>query len=199
MKLGVPYRVTSKVVEFDADRAHRVVLTSAATAGVGRSSRPVGGARVTLTYDQSTAKFPPALRLIGLSRTAPGERREERGQRRRALRVRLTSCRASPASGVQRVQRARGVGDTRRGASSGSSTSTSAPSHSRSTYASSKLSNAKTQRVRSVAGRLVLAQRRGRARARHALQTMRILPARRAATTSTAGAFASNSATASPQ
>jgi hypothetical protein len=65
MKLyGVPYRVTSKVVEYDAD--HRIAWCHL---GGHRwrwdvESAP-NGSRVTLTYDQSTARFPPALRLFG--------------------------------------------------------------------------------------------------------------------------------------
>ena len=64
MKVGVPYRVTSKVVEFEPDRriawchfgGHRWRWDLVATDG---------GTTVTETFDLSTAKFPPALRLIG--------------------------------------------------------------------------------------------------------------------------------------
>jgi uncharacterized protein YndB with AHSA1/START domain len=64
MKVGVPYRVSSRVVEFEQDRliawSHfgghrwRWELTPAD-----------GGTVVTETFDMSTAKFPPALRLVG--------------------------------------------------------------------------------------------------------------------------------------
>lgn len=63
--LGIPYAITSKVVEFEEDRViawchpggHRwrweVELTDD------------GGAKVTETFDMTTAKFPPALRVVG--------------------------------------------------------------------------------------------------------------------------------------
>jgi uncharacterized protein YndB with AHSA1/START domain len=64
MKVGVPYRVSSRVVEFEQDRliawSHfgghrwRWELTPAD-----------GGTVVTETFDMSTAKLPPALRLVG--------------------------------------------------------------------------------------------------------------------------------------
>jgi len=67
MKIGVPYRVTSRVVEFEPGRllawahfaGHRWRWELAATEG---------GTRVTETFDMSTAKFPPALRLVGYPR-----------------------------------------------------------------------------------------------------------------------------------
>jgi Polyketide cyclase / dehydrase and lipid transport len=65
MKLmGVPYRITSKVVDHEPDR--RIAWSHI----VGHTWRwevepAPGGSRVTLTYDQSTAKFPPALRMVG--------------------------------------------------------------------------------------------------------------------------------------
>lgn len=63
--LGVPYRVASKVVEFDEGRliawchfsGHRWRWT-VAPAGDNRST-------VTETFDLSTARFPPGLRLMG--------------------------------------------------------------------------------------------------------------------------------------
>ena len=63
--LGFPYRVTSKVVEFEPDRliawchlsGHRWRWLVEAADG--------GQARVTETFDLSTAKFPPGLRLAG--------------------------------------------------------------------------------------------------------------------------------------
>lgn len=65
MKLGVPYRISSKVVEFESDR--RI-----AWAHLGRHRwrwelEPTddGRTRVTETFDLSTALVPPALRLLG--------------------------------------------------------------------------------------------------------------------------------------
>jgi hypothetical protein len=65
MKVGVPYRVSNKVVEFDQDRliawchlsGHRW-RWQLEPAGTGRT-------RLTETYDQSTAKVPFLLRMIG--------------------------------------------------------------------------------------------------------------------------------------
>lgn len=65
MKLGVPYRITSKVVEFDENRV------IAWCHGSGHRWRwelePVGdtNTKLTETYDQSTAKLPFVLRLMG--------------------------------------------------------------------------------------------------------------------------------------
>lgn len=65
MKLGVPYRMTSTVKEFDAGR--RI-----AWAHPGRhrwrwtvEALDDGRCRVTESFDLSTAVFPPALRLFG--------------------------------------------------------------------------------------------------------------------------------------
>jgi uncharacterized protein YndB with AHSA1/START domain len=64
MKVGVPYRVSSKVVEFEQDR-----LIAWCHFGGHRwrwELAPVdGGTQVTETFDMSTSKFPPALRLAG--------------------------------------------------------------------------------------------------------------------------------------
>lgn len=65
MKMVVPYRVTSKVVEFDEDR-----LIAWCHFGGHRwrwELEPVGDAqtRVTETFDQSSAKAPFLLRLAG--------------------------------------------------------------------------------------------------------------------------------------
>ena len=65
MKIGVPYRITNKVVEFEQDRriawchvfGHRW-RWQVEPAGEGRS-------RVTETFDLSTARVPGALRLMG--------------------------------------------------------------------------------------------------------------------------------------
>jgi uncharacterized protein YndB with AHSA1/START domain len=64
MKVGVPYRITSKVVEFEPDR--RIAWCHLGGHRWRWEMEPASaGARVTLTYDQSTAKFPPALRIMG--------------------------------------------------------------------------------------------------------------------------------------
>jgi uncharacterized protein YndB with AHSA1/START domain len=64
MKVGVPYRVSSRVVEFEQDR-----LIAWSHFGGHRwrwELAPAdGGTVVTETFDMSTAKFPPALRLVG--------------------------------------------------------------------------------------------------------------------------------------
>ena len=65
MKIGVPYVISSKVVEFDEDRriawahlgGHRWRWELAPTDD--------GRTRVTETFDMSTAVLPPALRLFG--------------------------------------------------------------------------------------------------------------------------------------
>jgi hypothetical protein len=65
MRVGVPYRVSSKVVEFDEDRV-------IAWCHLGRHRwrwelEPVGDSqtRVTETYDQSTSRAPFVLRAVG--------------------------------------------------------------------------------------------------------------------------------------
>jgi hypothetical protein len=65
MKLGVPYSITSKVVEFEQDR-----LIAWAHVGGHRWRWELvpnddGTTTVTETFDMSTAKFPPGLRLAG--------------------------------------------------------------------------------------------------------------------------------------
>ncbi|MGH9272954.1 MAG: SRPBCC family protein [Ilumatobacteraceae bacterium] len=65
MKVGVPYRVSSTVVELEEDR-----LIAWAHFGGHRwrwTLEPVGDGqtRVTETFDQSTSRFPPGLRLLG--------------------------------------------------------------------------------------------------------------------------------------
>lgn len=72
MRLGLPYRIHSTVVEFEEDR-----LIAWAHLGGHRwrwTLEPVGenATLVTETFDQSTAKFPPGLRLVGY----PGRHRE---------------------------------------------------------------------------------------------------------------------------
>lgn len=65
MRLGVPYRIRSRVVEYEQDRliawchlgGHRW-RWQLEPAGDGRT-------RVTETFDMSTSRFPPALRALG--------------------------------------------------------------------------------------------------------------------------------------
>jgi hypothetical protein len=64
MKFGVPYRVTSKVVEFEPDR--RIAWCHFGGHRWRWEFEPAEeGARITLTYDQTTARFPPLLRMLG--------------------------------------------------------------------------------------------------------------------------------------
>jgi hypothetical protein len=65
MKAGVPYRIKSKVVEFDENR-----VIAWCHLGGHRwrwELEPVddGTTRVTETFDMSTSRFPPALRVMG--------------------------------------------------------------------------------------------------------------------------------------
>jgi hypothetical protein len=65
MKAGVPYRIKSKVVEFDENR-----VIAWCHLGGHRwrwELEPVddGTTKVTETFDMSTSKFPPALRVMG--------------------------------------------------------------------------------------------------------------------------------------
>lgn len=67
MKMGVPYRISNKVVEYEADR-----LIAWAHLGGHRWRYELeaveGGTRVTETFDWSTAKFPPFIELMGYPR-----------------------------------------------------------------------------------------------------------------------------------
>ena len=64
MKVGVPYRMSSKVVEFEQD--HLIAWCHFGGHRWRWELEPVdGGTQVTETFDMSTAKFPPALRLAG--------------------------------------------------------------------------------------------------------------------------------------
>ena len=66
MRLGVPYRIHSTVTEFEQDR---LIAWRHPGGHVWRwSLEPTDDGRatsVTETFDMSTAKFPPALRLFG--------------------------------------------------------------------------------------------------------------------------------------
>jgi uncharacterized protein YndB with AHSA1/START domain len=62
--LGIPYRVTSRVVAYEPD--HHIAWCHLGGHQWQWTVEPAsGGSLVTLTYDQSTARFPPALRLVG--------------------------------------------------------------------------------------------------------------------------------------
>ena len=67
MRLGIPYRISSRVVEYEANR-----LLAWAHFGGHRwryDLQPVdGGTRVTETFDWSTAKIPPAIEWMGYPR-----------------------------------------------------------------------------------------------------------------------------------
>ncbi|MBX3314296.1 MAG: SRPBCC family protein [Actinobacteria bacterium] len=65
MKMGVPYRISSTVKEFDQD--HVIAWCHLGGHRWRWTIEPLGDdrSRVTETYDQSTARFPPALRLMG--------------------------------------------------------------------------------------------------------------------------------------
>jgi len=65
MRFGVPYRITSRVVEFDEDR---VIAWCHLSGHRWRwELRPSGDGttEVTETYDQSTAKVPLVLKMMG--------------------------------------------------------------------------------------------------------------------------------------
>jgi hypothetical protein len=66
MRIGAPYRVRCKVVEFEPDR--RIAWCNFGRHLWRWELEPVGEARtrVTETFDLSPARFPPALRLLGL-------------------------------------------------------------------------------------------------------------------------------------
>jgi hypothetical protein len=65
MRLGVPYRIRSKVVEFEENR--RIAWCHIAGHRWRWTLEPAGEGytKVTETYDQSTARVPFALRLVG--------------------------------------------------------------------------------------------------------------------------------------
>lgn len=76
MKIGVPYLISSKVVEFEPDR--RIAWCHLGGHRWRWELEPTGDGRteVTETFDLSTAVFPPALRLVGFP--ARHERNVER-------------------------------------------------------------------------------------------------------------------------
>jgi uncharacterized protein YndB with AHSA1/START domain len=65
MRMGVPYRMTSKVVEFEQDR--RIAWCHMAGHRWRWEIEPEedGRSKVTETFDLSTARLPFALRLVG--------------------------------------------------------------------------------------------------------------------------------------
>jgi Polyketide cyclase / dehydrase and lipid transport len=72
MKLGVPYRIRSKVVEFEPD--HVIAWSHVGGHRWRWTLTPTGDGQtmVTETFDMTTAKFPPALRVVGY----PGRHRD---------------------------------------------------------------------------------------------------------------------------
>ncbi|MDZ7733389.1 MAG: hypothetical protein U5R31_09985 [Acidimicrobiia bacterium] len=86
MKMGVPYRVSSKVVEFEDGKkiawchfgGHRWRWELEPTTD--------GKTELTETFEPSTAEFPPALRLAGYPEEARGQRGRLGGERGRPLR-----------------------------------------------------------------------------------------------------------------
>jgi len=68
MRIGVPYRVKSKVVEFEQDRRIAWCHFGGHRWRWDLEALPDGRTRVTETFDQSTALFPPGLRLAGFPR-----------------------------------------------------------------------------------------------------------------------------------
>lgn len=65
MKMGVPYRITSQVVEFDQDR--RIAWAHFGGHRWRWELEPLGvdRTRVTETFDMSTSRMPALLRLMG--------------------------------------------------------------------------------------------------------------------------------------
>ncbi len=70
MRLGVPYRMSSVVKEFEQDR-----LIAWSHFGGHRwrfeFEEVEGGTRVTETFDWSTSKFPPFIELVGYPKKHP--------------------------------------------------------------------------------------------------------------------------------
>lgn len=62
---GLPYKITSKVVEYEADRRIAWCHLGGHRWRWEVADDGAGGSTVTETFDMSTARFPPALRLMG--------------------------------------------------------------------------------------------------------------------------------------
>jgi len=70
MRIGAPYRTTNTVSEFEENR--RIAWHHFFGHTWRYELEPVeGGTKVTETFDASTAKFPPALKLMGVERKHP--------------------------------------------------------------------------------------------------------------------------------
>ena len=70
MRIGLPYRVTNTVVEFEEGR--RIAWRHAGGHVWRYELEPVdGGTRVTETFDGSTSKAPVVLALMGVARKHP--------------------------------------------------------------------------------------------------------------------------------
>ena len=65
MKMGVPYRIRSKVVEFEENRRIAWCHFGGHRWRWELEPLPDGKTRVTETFDMTTSKMPPALRLMG--------------------------------------------------------------------------------------------------------------------------------------
>jgi uncharacterized protein YndB with AHSA1/START domain len=65
MKVGVPYRMKSKVVEFDEDRVIAWCHIGGHRWRWELEPDDDGKTKVTETFDMSTSKFPPVLRMMG--------------------------------------------------------------------------------------------------------------------------------------
>lgn len=65
MRLGVPYRISSKVQEFEADRRIAWAHFGGHRWRWEIEPLPDARSRVTETFDLSHARFPPALRILG--------------------------------------------------------------------------------------------------------------------------------------
>ncbi len=70
MKMGVPYRMTSKIVEYDKDR--RIAWAHFGGHRWRYELEPVdGGTKVTESFDWSTAKVPKFIELMGYPKKHP--------------------------------------------------------------------------------------------------------------------------------
>jgi hypothetical protein len=65
MKAGVPYRIRSKVVEFDENRVIAWCHIGGHRWRWELEPDGSGKTKVTETFDMSTSRFPPALRVMG--------------------------------------------------------------------------------------------------------------------------------------